>query len=546
MTVASGPISVLQAASGLVLNALDAAARRATFVGVGLMALSAIAGAAAAAALAFAVTPANSSNGYLVLIAAVVLGVVAQALDVLKWRCHAEAELRLEQTLTLSVFTDALRRHARAGLGAEMQALGNALAGCRLLFQHLVFTAPAVLLASASAAVLIASLGHLTLALVMLAYAPLYLAAACWRARSMTRTAGAATAARVETARRFADAIGNKEVVRAFEADEFVRRGLKQSLSRATKWSWLLVRLRAGAAGLNVAVYAAALGGLLWLAWTSAQDASERVTLVVFASVTFASLLRPLEMAAQAFRDLILALALVEPLFQPGKLWKRSSATDTSAATVRLVNVAVAYDTGREVLRAANFVCDGGVKMGLKGASGAGKSTVVRLLTGQVSPAEGEVSVAGASPGDSTVMAIALQETFLLDASIRANIEFGRDATEEEIARAVAIVGLDTLLKQLPEGLETRVGERGARLSGGERQRVALARAILKPAGLYLFDEATSALDPEAEQTTMRKIVESRRCATMVIVAHRQTAFSAVDAMVEVKAGELVRVPHRA
>jgi ATP-binding cassette subfamily B protein len=539
-------IRALWAAYKRVADALDGPARRMTLLGVGAMTSSAIAAIAAAAMLAFAVASPEADSATLALIAAVALGVMAQALDVVKWRCHAEAELRLEQSLTLSVFAEALDARSSSGLGAEMQALGNALAGCRMLFQHLVFTAPAVVIASAAAAFLVLSLGHLALALAMLAYAPIYLAAACWGAGRMARAAAAGTLARVETARRFADALANSEVVRAFHAEAFVANGLGRSLVRATKWASLLVRVRTGAAALNVAVYGAALAGVLWLAWTTIGGEAERAALVVFTSLTMASLVRPLEMAAQAFRDLILALALVDPLLKPRALEKRPAATDISAASVRLEKISVSYHTGCPVLREASWVCARGAKVGLRGESGAGKSTVVRLLTGQIRPVSGEVSVTGASPDHAPVMAIALQETFLLDATIRANIAFGREASEEEIEQAVAIVGLSPLVAKLPKGLETRVGERGARLSGGERQRVALARAILKPAGLYVFDEATSALDPEAERTTMRRIVESRRCATILIVAHREAAFCAVDVVVDLKNGELVAAGHPA
>lgn len=529
-----------------IFDALDPEARRTTLVGVVAMTLSAFAGVGAAAMLALAVTPLQSSMASMSLAASVALGVVSQALDVVKWRCHAEAELRLDQKLTASMLANALGVRGSVGLGAEMQALGNALAGCRLFFQHIVFTAPAVVLTSMSAAVLVGGLGHLALALAMLAYAPVYLVAACWRARRMARAASIGTTARIETARGFADALGNREVVRAFGADEFVTRGLERSLMRATKWSTLLVRLRAGAAALNVGVYAAALTGVLWLAWTMAGDATERVTLVVFASVTLASLARPLEMAAQAFRDLILALALVEPLIRPREQRERLLPVDTSPATVCLQNVSVSYGEGREILSATTWACARGAKVGLRGDSGAGKSTVVRLLTGQVVPATGKVTIAGSSRDGTPVMAIALQETYLLDASIRANIAFGREASDEEIAQAVSIAGLTSLVKKLPQGLQTRVGERGSQLSGGERQRVALARAILKPAALYIFDEATSALDLESERCVMQRVVESRRCATMVIVSHRQSAFSEVDSIFEVRAGGLVQAKPRA
>lgn len=114
----------------------------------------------------------------------------------------------------------------------------------------------------------------------------------------------------------------------------------------------------------------------------------------------------------------------------------------------------------------------------------------------------------------------------------------GVDATVDEFKALEREIGAPEA--RLPDGVETRAGERGARLSGGERQRVALARAMLKPAALYLLDEATSALDPDSECEVMRRVVANRGGATLIVVAHRRTAFAGMDRVVEIAGGRFI------
>lgn len=536
----------LLAAGKAVANALNRRARVSVVAGVVAMLLGGLAMTASTAMLAFAVTPGVDEGAATSLMFAVGLGVLAQGLDVLKWRCHADAELRLEQALTQSTFERGIRSQIGHGVGGEMQALANALLGCRLLFQHLVFTAPTAIVATVTSATLLVGLGYLPVAIAMLLFAPVYLLSAIWRAMPMVRVANRASRARIETGRKFGDALANREVIRAFRAERFVGAALNSSLRRVVRFTGLLATLRACAAGLSVFVYGAGLSAVMWLAWGSAATSSERVTLLVLASVSMASLMRPMEMAAGAFRDLIWARALVMPLVAPTNMRTNEAEVTTAPVAVRMDKVSIAYKRDRYVLNDASLFCPAGSRTGLSGDSGAGKSTVIRLLTGEVQPDAGAASLGHeCAPGRPSI-SVALQEVLLLDDTVRENIAFGRATSDEEIRRVLTLVGLDPLIKSLPAGLESRVGERGMRLSGGERQRVALARAMLKPAALYLFDEATSALQPEAEGAVMARIVESIGEATMIVVAHRETAFVGMDRVIELRGGAFIEPPSSA
>ncbi|MCL2514626.1 MAG: ABC transporter ATP-binding protein/permease [Microbacteriaceae bacterium] len=170
-----------------------------------------------------------------------------------------------------------------------------------------------------------------------------------------------------------------------------------------------------------------------------------------------------------------------------------------------------------------------GESVALVGPSGAGKSTVVDLLLGLYRPTSGSIRADGAPIGDllpawQRSVGLVPQEVYLLDASLRANIAFGEEDAEVDTGRlAEAIRGaqLAELVAQLPEGLDTFIGERGVRLSGGQRQRIGIARALYTRPELLILDEATSALDNETEQRISETISHLHGSVTIVIVAHR-------------------------
>jgi len=174
---------------------------------------------------------------------------------------------------------------------------------------------------------------------------------------------------------------------------------------------------------------------------------------------------------------------------------------------IELRHVTFTYpETPRPQLRDVSFRVARGQKVALVGASGSGKSTVIRLLTGQYEPQAGEVRVGGAATSEwslealRSTMAVVDQEAFLFDDTIKANVASGRlDASGEEIAGALEAAQC-SFASDLPHGTESEVGEAGGSLSGGQRQRIALARALVRDAPILLLDEATSALDNQLEQ----------------------------------------------
>ncbi len=190
---------------------------------------------------------------------------------------------------------------------------------------------------------------------------------------------------------------------------------------------------------------------------------------------------------------------------------------------------------------------EGGEKVGLVGHSGAGKSTLVSLLLRQFELDGGTIRIDGQSVSDITLeslrraVALVPQGTSLFHRSILDNIRYGRlAASDEEVVEAARLAEADGFIRQLPQGYDTQVGERGVKLSGGQRQRIAIARALLRNAPILLLDEATSALDSESEAAIQRALVGLMRDKTVIAIAHRLSTLRAMDRIVVLEQGRIV------
>jgi subfamily B ATP-binding cassette protein MsbA len=215
---------------------------------------------------------------------------------------------------------------------------------------------------------------------------------------------------------------------------------------------------------------------------------------------------------------------------------------------VRFENVTFAYEEGRPVLRDLNVEVEAGETVALVGPSGAGKSTFVSLLPRFYDPQEGRITVDGHDLRTVTLhslreqIAAVSQEVHLFNTSVRANIRYGRlDASDEAVEEAARAANAHDFIKDLPDGYDAEVGERGVKLSGGQRQRVAIARALLRDARLLLLDEATSSLDSASEslvQDALERLMDGR---TTFIIAHRLSTVQTADRILVLDEGRIVQ-----
>lgn len=208
-------------------------------------------------------------------------------------------------------------------------------------------------------------------------------------------------------------------------------------------------------------------------------------------------------------------------------------------------NVTFSYGEGN-VLKNFNLRVKKGQKIALVGLSGSGKSTLINLLLGLYPISEGSITIDGKKLSDiklrklRRLFGLVSQDVFLFHDTIRSNLTIGGDFTTEQIDRALEVSYASEFVNKLPKGLETVVGDRGAKLSGGQQQRLTIARAFLQNTDILLFDEATSALDNESEKVVQRALESIAGNKTVIAVAHRLSTIQDYDRIFVLKEGELV------
>jgi ATP-binding cassette subfamily C protein CydD len=213
---------------------------------------------------------------------------------------------------------------------------------------------------------------------------------------------------------------------------------------------------------------------------------------------------------------------------------------------LRFQDVHFSYEAGRDALRGMDFEVPAGARVALVGTSGAGKTTVINLLLGFLSPTSGRILIGDQALADldleewRTHLAWVPQQPRLFQGTIGDNIRLGRpDADLESVRAAARRARAADFIEALPAGYDNLVGERGAGLSGGQIQRIALARAFLRDAPLVILDEATANLDPESERLVQEGIEELAKGRTLLVVAHRLATVRRADRILVLESGRV-------
>ena len=214
---------------------------------------------------------------------------------------------------------------------------------------------------------------------------------------------------------------------------------------------------------------------------------------------------------------------------------------------IQFKDVSFTYERGRKVLSDINFSIDEGQTVAVVGPSGAGKSTLSRLLYRFYDTQEGGVFIDGQDITRVTqaslrnTIGIVPQDTVLFNDTIRYNIRYGNPlATDKEVENAAKLASIHDFITSLPQGYESRVGERGLKLSGGEKQRVAIARTVLKNPKILVLDEATSALDIKTEREIQAALEEVAKNRTTLVIAHRLSTIVNADEILVLSAGKII------
>ncbi|MEX1008836.1 MAG: ABC transporter ATP-binding protein [Acidimicrobiia bacterium] len=266
------------------------------------------------------------------------------------------------------------------------------------------------------------------------------------------------------------------------------------------------------------------------------------------------NLFEPVQQLSQQYNIVQSAGAALKKLFgvldvKPS-IVERTGAVDLPAdGALDVRNVSFAYGSGADVLHDVSLRIGSGERLALVGPTGAGKSTLAKLVARFYDPREGSVAMGGVDLRDATLrslrdrIVVVPQEGFLFTGTVRDNVRVGRpDATDGEVEAAVDALGVRERFETLPEGLDTEVRERGSRLSAGERQLVSLARAALADPAVLVLDEATSNLDPGTERVVERALERLTENRTVVVVAHRLSTAARADRVGVVEDGILAEL----
>ncbi|MEH8020242.1 ABC transporter ATP-binding protein/permease [Rheinheimera metallidurans] len=348
------------------------------------------------------------------------------------------------------------------------------------------------------------------------------------------------------------DSLLNYETVKYFNNEQYEAQTYDSFLA---KWEQARLKNRLSLLALNSGqafIIAGAITLLMWLASTEVVNKQLTLGDLVMVNAYMIQLFLPLNFLGFVYREIRRALTDLENML--GLFKRKPLISDTADAQllqltqgeISFNQVSFNYQQQRPILQQLSFTIPAGSKVAIVGASGAGKSTIARLLYRFYNLNSGNITIDGQDISQVTLdslrrsIAIVPQDTVLFNSSIRDNIRYGRpDASEADIDHAISLAYLTDFITSLPQGDATLVGERGLKVSGGEKQRIAIARAILKRSPILIFDEATSALDSSSEQAILKAMREVARNHTSLVIAHRLSTITDADNIIVLKHGQL-------
>jgi subfamily B ATP-binding cassette protein MsbA len=348
------------------------------------------------------------------------------------------------------------------------------------------------------------------------------------------------------------EALDGHRVIKVFNAQAQEAADFEKVNEHNRRSNMKLIAARATSNPVVQFIASLALGGILWVALR--QIAAGKLEMPGFMAFLTAMLMTtaPLKRLMDSFVPLAQGLAAGASVFEvldtPSEDYKSGRALGRVTGAVEFRDVSFEYSTEKGgVLHSVSLSVPAGKTYAIVGRSGSGKSTLVALVPRIYDSTAGQVLIDGHNVRDCNLrdlranVALVSQDVLLFNDSIRNNIAFGVEAPDRQAVDAAAKAAyVDEFASELPQGLDTEVGDRGTLLSGGQRQRIAIARALLKDAPILILDEATSALDNESERRIQQALVALMRNRTTLVIAHRLTTIEHADEIIVMEDGRIV------
>ncbi len=446
----------------------------------------------------------------------------------------------------------ALRFHLDRQTGGVSRAIERGTKGIEFLLNFMLFNILPTLLEIALVTLVLAKLYSPAFALVTFVTIVIYIAYTLFVTEWRTKYRRTMNETDSEASTKAIDSLLNFETVKYFGNEEHEAARYDKALCR---YEQAAVQSKVTLSLLNIgqgAIIAIGLTAVMIMAAQGVADGSMTVGDFVLVNAYLVQLYLPLNFLGFVYREIKQSLTDMEAMFTlldaDAEITDRPGAPPLAVrgGEIRFEAVGFAYTPERPILRGVDFTVPAGHRVAIVGPSGAGKSTISRLLFRFYDASSGRVTIDGQdiravtqkSLRDS--IGIVPQDTVLFNDTIRYNIAYGRPgASQEEIERAARLARIHDFVQTLPEGYDTKVGERGLKLSGGEKQRVAIARTILKAPAILLFDEATSALDTGTEKEIQASLREVSQDRTTLIIAHRLSTVVDCDEIIVLEQGRI-------
>ncbi|MEK9743220.1 MAG: ABC transporter ATP-binding protein/permease [Gammaproteobacteria bacterium] len=461
------------------------------------------------------------------------------------------------RTLARQVFDHlhalSIRFHLSRKTGALNRFIDRGTNSVQFLLSFVAFNiAPTVIEVLLVGAILWALFGFaytLVTLITIVAYVWLTFVITTWR----TRIRRQMNEAENDIGTRTVDSLLNFETVRYFNNEQHEVTRLDEALAQYERAA---IRTRESLSLLNVgqaAVITVGVTAMLILAAFDIRDGAMTVGDFVVVNTYLMQLAIPLNMLGTVYREIRQALVDMENLF--ALIDEQPDVADSpQAAPLRAENGAIAfhnvvfgYETGRTILKDVSFSVAPGTTTAIVGPTGSGKSTLCRLLLRFYDPQSGRIEISGQDIRQVTqhslrsAIGVVPQDTVLFNDTLFYNIAYGDPgASPEKVHSAADSAQLHDFIAKLPQGYETRVGERGLKLSGGEKQRVAIARALLREPSIFFFDEATSSLDSVTEQEIQMHLAQLSSGKTTLVIAHRLSTIVNAHQILVLADGQIV------